>query len=1038
MFNGFRVSIGSRVIDGGRWRHSKATALVKLLALAPGHQRHREDVMNLLWPELDGKAASNNLRQALHWARQALETAPRASSGYLARRGDLLVMCPGGRLWVDVEAFEEAASVARRSREPALYRTALDFYAGELLPEDRYEEWVEGRRTRLRGTYLGLLVELAELHEERGETEQAVEALEKVVAEEPTREEAQVGLMRLYALTGRRVEALGQYERFQETLSREVTAEPGPAGRRLYGDITAKRFPALHSPPAVYSVGEHSAARRHNVPAARSTFVGRERELVKVKRELSMTRLLTLTGAGGSGKTRLALEVIGDLVGAYLDGVWVVELAPLSEAELVPQAVASALGVRERPGRPLIDDLADHLRDKDLLLVLDNCEHLIEAAARITDVLLSGCPRLKVLATSREALRVGGEVVWLVPSLTLPHPEVPASTDKLQRSEAVRLFAQRARSRRPGFGLTERNGRAVAEICRRLDGIPLALELAAARVGTLSAEQILDRLDDSLLLLRGGGRTTAPRHQTMQGTLEWSYGLLSEAEQRLFERLSVFAGGWVLEAGETVGAGEGISKDEVLDLLECLADKSLVVVTEEDGQDSPRYRLLEPVRQYAWAKLKDSGGAEASRRRHALWFLALAEEAEKGLTGPQDLVWLRQLEIEHDNLRAALRWFLERGETELGLRLAAALGKDFWRASDRLREGLQWLEAALAGAGGPSPTRAKALAYAGWIAWERLDFERSTVFSEEALALSRELGYKEGTAAALYSLGMVAIHDQMRAEEAWALLEKCLVLRRELEDDVGAARTLQKLGLISVVRRDFARAQALYEEAMDLVQKTGDKVGRAVTLWLGGLTSLGLGNHERVKDLCREGLAVARQIEHTHAVTLILHVLGASAADAGSPARSARLWGAAESLLDALGLGLGPAERYFYEPYFATARTRLGEEAFEMAWAEGRSMTIEESIEYALSPEGEKTLTSVFAQGARPSTKQPPGRLTRREEEVAALVARGLTNRQIASKLSISEHTTATHVRKILKKLRLHSRSRLAVWMTDLGLSPRD
>jgi predicted ATPase/DNA-binding SARP family transcriptional activator/DNA-binding CsgD family transcriptional regulator len=1038
LFNGFRVSVGSRVVDQGRWRHNKATALVKLLALAPGHRRHREEVVNLLWPDLDARAASNNLRQALHWARHALELTRGTSSTYLARLGDLLVLCPGGLLWVDIEAFEDAASVARRSREPGVYRTALDLYAGELLPEDRYEVWAEERREGLRGTYLGLLLELAKLYEKRGEIEKAVEALERVVAEESTREEAHVGLMRLYALTARRVEALRQYERLEESLFRKAAAEPNPASRRLYDEIAAERFPSVHSPPVGYRPEEPSAARRHNVPVARSSFVGRERELVEVKRELSMTRLLTLTGAGGSGKTRLALEVIRDMVGAYLDGIWVVELAPLSEPELVPQAVASALGVREKPSRPLIDDLTNYLWKKDLLLVLDNCEHVIGAAAYITEALLSACPRLKVLATSREALRVGGEVVWQVPPLSVPHPEESTSTDELQRSEAVRLFAQRARSRRPSFGLTERNGRVVAEICRRLDGIPLALELAAARVRMLSVEQISERLDDSLVLLRGGSRTTERRHQTLQGTLEWSHGLLSEAEQRLFERLSVFAGGWALEAAETVGAGGGISKEDVLDLLEYLTDKSLVVVIEADDKSSPRYRLLEPIRQYAQAKLEESGEAEATRRRHALWYLALAEEAEKVLTGPHDLVWLRQLETEHDNLRAALRWFLRRGETELGLRLAAALGKDFWRTRERLRQGLEWLEAALASGGDPSPTRAKALAYAGWIAWEQLDFERSKVLSEEALALSRELGYKEGTAAALYSLGMVAIYDQMRAEDAWALLEKCLALRRELKDDVGAARTLQKLGLISVVRRDFERAQALYEEAIELVQKTGDKVGRAVTLWLGGLASLGLGNHEGVKSLCREGLDVARQIEHTHAVALILYVLGASAGEVGSPIRSARLWGAAESMLDALGLGLGPAERYFYEPYFAVAQTRLGEEALEMAWAEGQSMTLEEAIEYALSFEEETTLSTDFTPKVHPLAAEASGKLTRREKEIAELIARGLTNRQIAAGLVISEHTVATHVARILKKLRLRSRAQMGYWLAQQWSPPSD
>jgi non-specific serine/threonine protein kinase len=757
--------------------------------------------------------------------------------------------------------------------------------------------------------------------------------------------------------------------------------------------------------------------------------------MLEIKRTLAMTRLLTLTGAGGSGKTRLALEIARDLVGAYPEGVWLVELAPLSEGKLVSQEVAKALKVPEQPGRLLTDTLVDALREKRLLLVLDNCEHLIDAAARLTDALLYACPRLRLLITSREAMRVSGEVVWQVPPLSVPHPGESTSIDELERSEAVLLFAQRARSRRPGFSLTEQNGGVVAEICQRLEGIPLALELAAARVGVLSVEQISKRLDDSLVFLRGRSRTAERRHQTLRGTLEWSYGLLCEAEKRLFERLSVFAGACALEAAEAVGAGGGIGKEDVLDLLERLTDKSLVVVSQAGGEAAPRYRLLEPVRQYARGKLEEAGEAEAARRRHALWYLALAEEAERGLIGTHQLVWLKQLQTEHDNLRTALRWFLERGETHLGLRLAGALGRDFWRTHERLREGLEWLEAALVGEKTPSVARAKALAHAGLIAWERLDFGRSTALSEEALALSRELGYKEGAAAALYSLGMVAIYDQMSAEDAWSRFEECLVLRRELKDEVGMARTLQKMGLIMVMRRDFKRAQALYEEATGLVQRTGDKVGRVVTLWLGGLASLGLGDHESVESLCREGLDVARQIEHTHAVAFIMHVLGASACEEGLPVRSARLWGAAESVLDALGLGLGPAERYFYEPYFTVARARLGEEAFEMAWAEGQSMTLEGAIEYALSSEAEDTLPTVVAPDKQPSAAEPSDKLTRREDEVATLVAQGMSNRQIAKELFLSERTIENHVSKILRKLHLASRTEIAAWATQQRLN---
>ena len=1030
LLGGFRVSVGSRTISGERWRLRKAASLMKLIALAPGYRLHREQAMDLLWPGSGTRAASNNLRQTLHATRRILDRAN--GPGYLVSENESIVLCPKSKLWVDVEAFEQASDIARRSKDPSAYRAAIELYSGELLPEDRYEEWTQGRRGELRQTFLSLLVEIARLHEEHGteELEPAVQALKRVLAEEPTNEEAHVGLMRLYASSGSQVEALRQYGRLSEALSSQLSVEPSSSTRALREEIVAGRFRAGPTQPAASPTKETAGgARAHNLPARRTSFVGREREMLEIKRTLAMTRLLTFTGTGGSGKTRLALEVARDLVGAYPDGVWLADLAPLSEENLVPQVVAQVMKVPERPGRSLTETLVGALRDKDMLLMMDNCEHLIEMAARLADVLLSSCPHVRVVATSREVLGVEGELVWRVGPLPVPEADpdhrLPA-TGELARYDAVRLFVERSRLRSPHFELRSENARAVAQICRMLEGIPLALELAAARVGVLSVKQISERLDDALMLLRGLSRTNERRHQTLRGTLEWSYGLLSDAERTLFERLSVFAGGWTLEAAEAVGTGEGIGKEDVLDLLERLTDKSLVIVIETGDEGALRYRLLEPVRQYAHGKLEQGGDAEAARRRHALWYLALAEEAEEGLVGTHYLVWLKRLKTEHDNLRVALRWFLERGETELGLRLAAALAKDFWRTHERLREGFEWLEAALAGEGDASPWRAKALAHAGWIAWERLDFERSTALSEEALALSRELGYKEGAAAALYNLGMVAIYDQMRAKDAWSLFEECLVLRRQLEDEVGMARTLQKIGLILVIRRDFERAEALYEEGIELVQKTGDPVGRVVTLWLGGLASLGLGNHESVRNRCRECLDVARQIEDTHTFALIMHVLGASACEEGQSVRSARLWGAAESVLDTLGLGMGPAERHFYEPYFTVVRTQLGEEAFEMAWAEGRAMTLPEALEYASSSEEETVTQTVSAPEVQPSADQPSGKLTRREEEVTSLVARGLTNRRISEELFISERTVDAHVRKILKKLGLRSRAQIA------------
>ena len=356
----------------------------------------------------------------------------------------------------------------------------------------------------------------------------------------------------------------------------------------------------------------------------------------EIERELSMTRLLTLTGAGGSGKTRLAVEVARDLVGTYQDGAWLVELAPISEEILVPKAVAETLKVPERPTEPLTDTLTQVLRSQESLLILDNCEHLLDACARLVDKLLDLCPRLRILATSRETLGVEGEIRWVVPPLSVPEREPTPPSEELEGYESVRLFVERARGRDPSFSLSPKNALAVAEICSRLEGIPLAIELAAARAGTLSVEQILQRLEDSLKLLRGGSRTQMAKHRTLRGALDWSFELLSEDEKELFRRLSVFAGGWTLEASEAVGARGDVEEGEVLDVLSGLVDKSLVVARERQ-ESGVRYRMLEPIRQYALERLEERGEGEEARRRHATFFLALAEEAEANLRGPEDV-----------------------------------------------------------------------------------------------------------------------------------------------------------------------------------------------------------------------------------------------------------------------------------------------------------------------------------------------------------------------------------------------------------------
>lgn len=499
-----------------------------------------------------------------------------------------------------------------------------------------------------------------------------------------------------------------------------------------------------------------AVAGAHNLPNPLTGFVGREREAAEVTRLLASTRVLTLSGTGGVGKTRLALEVAASLLDDYPHGVRLVELAALTDPVLVPQVVAAALDVREESGSPLLATLIDSLHDKQLLIVLDNCEHLVEACGVLVDALLSGCPDLRVLATSREALGIGGEVVWRVPALSVADLMLPLPTEAIARSEAVRLFVERASAALPGFALTERTAPGVVEICRRLDGIPLAIELAAARVRVLGVEQIAARLDDHLGLLTGGSRTAPSRHQTVRAAIDWSYEFLTDPERRLFDRLSVFAGSLSLEAAEAVGSGDGIAESEIVDVLAGLIDKSLVIVEPGDYRVA-RYAVLETLRQFGAERLAATSAAPTIRERHALFFVALAEAAESGLFGPDQPAWVTQLGLERGNLRVALQWVLESSNAEAGLRLGAAAFK-FWEVSGSVGEGRAWLDKLLTHpASTRTRARARALGAAVHLATLQGDVAAARVHADESLAIARELGDVPAIAAALQHVGRLAL-----------------------------------------------------------------------------------------------------------------------------------------------------------------------------------------------------------------------------------------------------------------------------------------
>jgi len=582
-------------------------------------------------------------------------------------------------------------------------------------------------------------------------------------------------------------------------------------------------------PPPDFPPLRSLEAFTHNLPSQLSSFIGRDQEMQDARRLLTETRLLTLTGTGGAGKTRLALQVAAEAVEDYPGGVWLIELAALRDPALLTQAVAAVLGIGEEGGdRPLAQTLADALRPRSVLLVWDNCEHLVDACARLAETLLRACPGLRLLATSREALEIGGEAVLPVSSLALP-PAGPSAgaqdvtPETLAGCDSVRLFVERATTALPAFRLSAGNAPAVALVCARLDGIPLALELAAARVRVLTPEQIAGRLDDRFRLLSGGSRTALPRQQTLRALIDWSYDLLPSPEKTLLRRLSAFAGGWALEAAEAVCAGGEVEDWEVLDLLSRLVAKSLVMVEPPDA-GRVRYRLLENLRSYAWERLVETAEADAIAARHAACFLAFAEEGEPELSGPEQATWLDRLERDHDNLRAALAHSHDsEGSVEAGLRLAGALWK-FWWMRGYFSEGRFFLRWVLARSVEAAPSvRAKVLTGAGILAEAQGDYVSAVAHHQEGLAIYRSLGDTAKIAQALNNLGNAA-SSQEDWEHAADYYGQGLNLYHALGDEGRAAILLMNIGIVANHQQQYIKARSLYEESLEIFRKRQDLV----------------------------------------------------------------------------------------------------------------------------------------------------------------------------------------------------------------------
>ncbi|WP_106192548.1 ATP-binding protein [Umezawaea tangerina] len=745
-----------------------------------------------------------------------------------------------------------------------------------------------------------------------------------------------------------------------------------------------------------------------NLPASTTVLLGRKADLAEVRRLLAKARLVTLTGVGGVGKTRLALHTAADLRRAFGDGVWFVELAPIVDGGLLVHTVLEALGVHDDTGRDQSAVLVEHLRDRRVLVVLDGCEHVLDAAAELADRLLRVAPGLRLLVTSRERLDVEGEHLWQVAPLALPDPDRP-----VRRTAALELFADRAAAVVPGFALTGDNQQVVAEICRLLGGIPLAIELAAVRLRLLPLEHLRAGLDDTYRLLAAGRRGGLPRHQTLRAAVEWSFALCTEEEQDLWRRVSVFAGSFGLDAAQDVCGG-------ALEVLGGLVDKSVLIG--ERGVDGVRFRLLEPLRQFGRDRLRALGEEESLRRKHRDHFVALAERGEREWFGPEQGRVQERTRQDHANLRAAVDHCLADPDGyDVGLHLVGTLWF-YWIGCGALGEGRRWVDRVLALGTGPGPLRAKVLWVGGYLATVQGDLTAAVGMLEECRGYARKAGDRGALAYATHRLActMLVGDDLDRAgelfDEAWGLY-RALGL---LDSNVLMARV--ELGIVALFREDLDLAGELCAGAKAEGEQHGEQWSSAYATWVLAMCAFARGEWDESEALARESLGVKRAFDDLLGVVLGIEVLAWNAAARGCADRAATLLGAAHRLWQSVGYPLF-GSRYFGAPHGECERAVigvLGEKAFGVALRRGMAFGLAEAVGFAL---GEAAVVAAVA--------EVPSPLTRREGEVADLVAGGLSNKDIAVRLVIAVRTAEGHVERILQKLGFSSRTQIAAWVAE-------
>ena len=889
LFGPMEVVIGGKPMPSLRSR--KGHWLLALLVLNAGREVDRSRLAGLLWPETDETAALGNLRRTLTDLRQALG----AESARIESPTSRTLKIDLDGAYADVLEFDSGI----RNGDIASLHSAVGLYRGELL-SGCAEEWVTQERSPREEEALAAFEALAEDALEKDNPHEAVRLIRRAAAINPWRENLQRCLLRALSADGDHAGLIVAFREFREALQRDLNARPDPETMALFSKLRSEaRVHAVASvPPIVEHPASRPAARNVHLPHAVTPLVGRAQETQDVRKALSRSRLVTLAGAGGVGKTRLAVNVAATLENEFPDGIWFIALGSINEPSLVAKTVSSTMGIEERGGKAPVEGIKERVGSGDILLVLDNCEHLQDASGELAMELLEACGGLRILATSRHALGVGGEVTWRVPPLALPTDDSELSLAEMQTCEAVSLFEARAAACEPRFELNAANSAAVCAICRRLDGIPLAIELAAARVKVLPVDEIAARLDESLRILAGGSRSSLPHQQTLKATMDWSYRLLSPEERTLLARISVFAGGCTLQSAHRVCAEEDQDEWAILDLLSQLADKSLVVV-DESRTGEARYRLLETVRQYGMERLQETDDMDTLRTRHLEHFLELARNAGPQMMGPDQAAWGMRLESDYDNFRLALEWAVD---PELRLELGSNLIR-FWQRRGFLAEGRAWLEGALQrqAADVVSPLRGLAFNCLGAIAMEQGDQESARRFCEEGLEVRRKVGAPGPIAASLNNLANAVIRQ---GDDAMARMYYVEALELMTPDTPRANRAivLNNFGIVLARLGKLDEAEKVYEEALAIDRQAGNREEEAGCLNNIARLALVRGDFELGARTAEEALSINREVSNKLWDPQILTTLAHSALCRGD-LKQARSY-AADSLQTAESLGI--------------------------------------------------------------------------------------------------------------------------------------